>query len=148
LSERTFYIIKDKYLCPIIIKFWHQGQIYESSEPGDRDLWLSGDGRCDSPGHNTKYGTYTMIDRQTDTIVDFRIVQVTKVNSSNAKEREGFKRCMNHIHVNFWQIKAVATDRHVGIRADMKRNLPEIDHQYHVSKKLTEKSKKKVCGNL
>ena len=26
----------------------------------------------------------------------------------------------------------VATDRHVGIRVDMKRNFPEVDHQFDV----------------
>ena len=154
-SERTFYNIQDKYLFPVINEFWHQEQNSVFSELGDKDLWLSGDGRCDSPGHNAKYGTYTMIDQHTDKIVDFHVVQVTEVSSSNAMEREGFKRCMNHIKDHGGQIKVVATDRHVGIRADMKRNFPEIDHQFDVwylaksiTKKLTEKSKKKDCGEL
>ena len=149
-SERTFYNIQDKYLFPVINEFWHQEQNSVFSELGEKDLWLSGDGRCDSPGHNAKYGTYTMIDRQTDKIVDFHVVQVTEVNSSNAMEGEGFKRCMNHIRDHGGQITVVTTDRHVGIRADMKRNFPEIDHQFDVwhlaksvTKKLTEKSKKK-----
>ena len=138
-----------------INEFWHQEQNSVFSELGDKDLWLSGDGCCDSPGHNAKYGTYTMIDQHTDKIVDFHVVQVTEVSSSNAIEREGFKRCMNHIKDHGGQIKVVATDRHVGIRADMKRNFPEIDHQFDVwhlaksiTKKLTEKSKKKDCGEL
>ena len=154
-SERTFYSIQDKYLFPVINEFWHQEQNSVFSKLADKDLWLSGDGRCDSPGHNAKYGTYTMIDQQTDKIVDFHVVQVTEVNNSNAMEREGFKRCMNHIQDNGGQIEVVATDRHVGIRADMKRNFPEIDHQVDVwhlaksiTKKLTEKSKKKDCGDL
>ena len=40
----------------------------------------------------------------------------------------------------------VATDHHVGIRADMKRNFPEVDHQFdvwHLSKSITEKLRKK-----
>jgi len=154
-SERTFYSIQDKYLFPVINEFWHQEQNSVFSELADKDLWLSGDGRCDSPGHNAKYDTYTMIDQQTDKIVDFHVVQVTEVNNSNAMEREGFKRCMNHIQDHGGQIEVVATDRHVGIRADMKRNFPEIDHQFDVwhlaksiTKKLTEKSKKKDCGDL
>ena len=132
LSERTFYSIQDKYLFPVINEFWHQEQNSVFSELGDKDLWLSGDGRCDSPGHNAKYGTYTMIDQHTDKIVDFHVVQVTEVSSSNTTEREGFKRCMNHIKDHGGKIKVVATDRHVGIRADMKRNFPEIDHQSDV----------------
>ena len=38
-----------------------------------------------------------MIDQETDKIVEFQIVQVSEVNSSNAMEREGFKRCMDNI---------------------------------------------------
>ena len=52
-------------------------------------------------------------------------------------------------------IKVVATDRHIGIRADMKRNFPEVDHQFDVwhlsksiTKKLTEKAKKSDCAEL
>ena len=99
---------------------------------GDKELWLSGDGCCDSPGHNAKYGTYTMIDQETDKIVDFDIVQVSEVSSSNGMERKGFKRCMDNIQTKGGKIKVVATDRHVGIRADMKRNYPEIEHQFDV----------------
>ena len=68
-------------------------KIASLSELEIEDLWLSGDGRCDSPGHSAKYGTYTMIDQ----LSDFQIVQVSEVTSSNAMEREGFKRCMENI---------------------------------------------------
>jgi len=55
-------------------------------------LWLSGNGRCDSPGHRAKDGIYTMIDQITDKIVDLQVVQVSEVTSSNAMERERFAR--------------------------------------------------------
>lgn len=96
-SENTFYTIQNKYLCPVINEFWQKEQNSVFSELNGKDLSLSGDGRCDSPGHNAKYGTYTMIDQQTDKIVDFHVVQVSEVNNSNAMEREGFKRCMDNI---------------------------------------------------
>jgi len=37
-----------------------------------------------------------MIDQETDEIVDFQKVQVSEVNSSNVKEREGYKQCMEN----------------------------------------------------
>ena len=83
-SEKTFYNIQNKYLLPVINEFWLKEQNSTFSELGGPDLWLSGDGRCDSPGHNAKYGTYTMIDQKTDKIVDFKIVQVSEENYSNA----------------------------------------------------------------
>ena len=70
-------------------------------------------------------------------------------------EREGLKRCMENIDEKGRKIMVVATDRHVGIRADMKRNFTEVDHQFDVwhlsksiTKKLTEKAKKKECADL
>ena len=97
-SEKTFYNIQDRYLFPVINEFWLKEQNSLFSELSGRDLWLSGDGRCDSPGHNAKYGTYTMIDQETNKIVDFKVVQVSEVNNSNAMEKEGFKRCMDTIN--------------------------------------------------
>ena len=155
LSENTFYTIQKKYLFPVINECWKREQNSIFSGLAGQDLWLSGDGRCDSPGHNAKYGTYTMIDQRTDKIVDFQIVQVTEVNNSNAMEREGFKRCMDNIKTKGGNIKVIATDRHVGIRADLKRNYSEVDHQFDVwhlsksiTKKLMEKAKKKDCSDL
>ena len=144
--EKTFFNIQNKYLIPVINEFWLKEQNSTFSELGGRDLWLSGDGRCDSPGHSAKYGTY---------IVDFKVVQVSEVNHSNAMEREGFKRCMENIYEKRRKIMVVATDHHVGIRADLKRNFPEIDHQFDVwhlsksiTKKLTEKTNKNECADL
>jgi len=39
-------------------------------------------------------------------------------------EREGFKRCMENIQGKAAQVKVVATDRHVGIKSDMKKTTP------------------------
>ena len=154
-SEKTFCTIQDSYLFPVINEVWEQEQNTVFNDLKGKDLWLSGDGRCDSPGHNAKYGTYTMIDQITDKIVDFQVVQVSEVTSSNAMEREGFKRCMEHIQGKGAKVKVVATDHHVSIKSDMKRNYPDVDHQFDVwhlaksvTKKLTEKAKKKDCGDL
>ena len=94
---------------------------------------------------------HVTIDQETDEIIDFQIVQVSEVNSSNAMEREGFKQCMENIENKGGHIKVVATARHVGIRADMKRNHCDIKHQldmWHprktITKKLTEKARRRI----
>ena len=69
-SEKTFYNIQDQYLLPVIYEFWEQEQQSVFAEFNNKDLWLSGDGRCDNPGHNAKYGKRTMIDQDTDNIGD------------------------------------------------------------------------------
>ena len=79
-----------------------------------------------------------MIDQITDKIVDFQVVQVTEVTSSNAMEREGFARCMENIQGKGAKVKLVATVGHVSSKSDMKRNYPDIDHQFdvwHLAKK-------------
>ena len=58
----------------------------------DRTIDLCGDGRSDSPGHNAKYGTYTLMDENSEKILDFSLVHVGEVSSSNAIENEGCKR--------------------------------------------------------
>ena len=60
-------------------------------------LDLCGDGRCDSPGHCAKYGTYTIMEENTSKVFDFEVVQVTEVSSSNAMEAEGCNRVLNSL---------------------------------------------------
>lgn len=154
-SEKTFCAIQDEYLFPVVNDHWLREQDSVIEEMRGKELWLSGDGRCDSPGYSAKYGTYTMIDQHTNKVIDFHVVQVSEVGSSNAMEREGFKRCMTNIANRDGNIKVVATDRHIGIAADMKKNYPDKTHQFDVwhlsksiTKKILEKSKKKDCGDL
>ena len=140
-SEKTIYNIQDKYLLPVIKEVWEGEQNAVFDDLKNKELWLSGDGRCDSPGHSAKYGTYTMIDQNSNKIVDFKIVQVTEVTSSNDMEREGFKRCMDSIQGKGAHVKVVATDRHVSIKSDMKKKYPDVNHQFdvwHLAKSITQ----------
>lgn len=45
----------------------------DGMEPG---LILAGDGRCDSPGHCAKYGSYTLIEQRINRVVSVKLVQV------------------------------------------------------------------------
>jgi len=117
---------------------------------------LNGDGRCDSPGHNAKYGTYTFMDCDTGKIVSFSVVQVTETTSSNAMEKEGFVRCISSLeNGDDVSIDRITTDRHTVITSTMAKDYPHIKHQYdvwHVSKsvvkKLNKKAKLKSCQDL
>ena len=51
---------------------------------------LSRDGRCDSPGHNAKYLTYSFMDQITNKIAAMTITQVTEAKNSNNMEKVGF----------------------------------------------------------
>ena len=40
------------------------------------EVVLGGDARCDSPGYSAKFGSYSLMDLNTNKIVDVRLIQV------------------------------------------------------------------------
>ena len=96
------------------------------------DLKLSGDGRCDSPGYNAKYCTYSLMDSATDLILDYKLIQSSETGSSVAMEKEGLRRSLNYLLERNVSINTIATDRHKGVGALMKSEYPYISHQYDV----------------
>ena len=156
ISERVFYSIQDRYLFPVINHTWQEEQRQVIESICSKDIvYLSGDGRCDSPGHNAKYGTYTLMDNDSGKVAAFSLVQVSEVTSSNAMEKEGFERCLKSLQDANVCIACIATDRHVSISSTMDKNHSEIKHQYDVwhfsksiVKKLTNKAKLKQCQDL
>lgn len=155
-SESVFYDTQAKYLFPVINEAWEAECTNQIDQLTSQEVInLNGDGRCDSPGHSAKYGTYTLMDEDTGNVVAFNVVQVSEVSSSNAMEKEGFSRCMELLEGNGVKISRVATDRHVSISSCMSKDYPDINHQYdvwHLSKwvvkKLTNKAKQKGCEEL
>ena len=67
-------------------------------------------GRCDSPGFNAKYGTYTSMNAQTNLILDFHIVQVSTVVNSSQMEKEGLKHIMEKFRKKEISISSLTTD--------------------------------------
>ena len=57
---------------------------------GKGSCYLTGYGRCDSPGHNAKYLTCSFIDKNTNKIVAFSLAQVSKAGNSNRTEKMRF----------------------------------------------------------
>ena len=98
LSEKHFYRIQRKYLFPVVNQTWkdHQREVFNGIK-SKKSIDLCGDGRCDSPGHSAKYGTYTLMEESSKKIVQFSLVQVSEVSSSNAMEYEGCKRSLDMV---------------------------------------------------
>ena len=85
-SKSTFYHIQKSKLFPVVQEAWKEQQDFVIADLQAHDkLILAGDGRCDSPGHSAKYGTYTMMQadstkqRNSQKIVDLQLVQCTEV---------------------------------------------------------------------
>ena len=115
---------------------------------------LNGDGRCDSPGHSAKYGTYTMMSDKGE-VITFSLVEVTEVTFSNAMEKEGFERCFKELTEKGVVVNRVATDRHPSIACAMDKQHQESRHRFDVwrlsksiVKKLTKKSQIKSNEEL
>lgn len=66
---------------------------------GKEKLVLAGDGRCDSPGHCATFGTYSLMDVETNTILATNVVKVTEVKNSYNMEKEGLLRCLHQLEV-------------------------------------------------
>ena len=59
ISESVFYDTQQWFLFPVLKQAWKNEQQMVRQELVNKSaINLSGDGRCDSPGHSAKYGTY------------------------------------------------------------------------------------------
>ena len=113
LSKSTFYRNQRKYLWPVVNNRYLIQQREALQLLRGQPLVLAGDDRCDSPGHNAKYGTYSVMEVTTEKIVDFSLVQVSEVANSNAMEKEGLTRCLEFLERDGQLIDLLATDRYL-----------------------------------
>ena len=116
---------------------------------------LSGDGRCDSPGHNAKYLTYSMFDQLKSKIISMAATQVSEAGNSNRMEKMGFVKVLSELKEKWLNIEQITTDRHTGIRKHMREKEKSISQQFDVwhfcksiRKKLMAAAKKKCNKEL
>ena len=78
ISESVFYDTQQRFLFPVLNQAWENEQQMVRQELINKSVInLNGDGRCDSPGHNAKYGTYALMDDDSGKVVAFSVVQVS-----------------------------------------------------------------------
>lgn len=147
ISKTQYYQIQKRYLSLVVNEAWlSQQRVLISELQGQEICRLSGDGRCNSPGHNAKYLTYTMLDQASNRIIAMSIVQVTEAGNSNRMEKLGFTNVLEELERKKITVKQITTDRHVQIKKYMREQKPEISHQFdvwHVCKNI--KSKLVAC---
>ena len=95
-------IYKKGFFFGVANEFWNEEQNKVIREISNRPIKFSGDGRCDSPGHNAKYLTYSLADQETRKITTLSITQVTEAGNSNRMEKLGRVRinCLKTIREN------------------------------------------------
>lgn len=157
ISHTTFNKIQRQYVMPVVTHTRKKLQEVELAKikQQNRYLRLAADGRCDSPGFNAKYCTYSLLDMETQHILVFVIVKVSETTSSSKMEVEGFRKCMNYLLDLGFRIEILATGRHVQIRSIMNKEYKNVQHQFDVwhlcksvKKKLVAKSKLRGCEDL
>ncbi|XP_033725289.1 uncharacterized protein LOC117315251 [Pecten maximus] len=156
ISKETFMKHQKSYLQPAIVDFWRERQrmYLEEARRNGRPICIGGDGRCDTPGHSAKFGSYSVMDLDKGQVIDVQLVQSNEVQSSCHMEKEGLSRSMAFLK-NFIEIDTIVTDRHVQIRKWVRENMTDTKHcvdVWHVAKGLKKKvlalSKEKDCGEL
>uniref|UniRef100_UPI00358F5049 uncharacterized protein n=1 Tax=Myxine glutinosa TaxID=7769 RepID=UPI00358F5049 len=93
ISSRTFSRHQNMMLFPAIKHVWLENRkwLVASLQAEHRGLMLGGDGRCDSPGHSAKFGSYAIMELVAKVIIDVELVQCNEVPSSCHMEKEGLK---------------------------------------------------------
>lgn len=80
MHDATFYRIRNSYIAPVIRKHWKTNQDSVLQELKQcESVYLIGDGRHDSPGHNAKFGTYTLMDSVSGKVVESTVMSVCEV---------------------------------------------------------------------
>jgi len=158
LGKSEFYRIQNTYLEPTIDDCWKMQQDAILSVLTSTDLVLCGDARSDSPGHNAKYSSYTLMDMNTSLILDQQLLslQNPEVDNSVVMEKLALDKSLEFLlSTANMKIHTLATDRHTGVQSLMDKKYPEINHQFDVwhlaknmKKKLREKALKKDATEL
>ena len=85
----------------------------------NKDVILSGDGKCDSPGKSAKYCTYSLMDIDTGYILHTETVDKREVAlQSPNMEKEAFVRSLQFLLTHI-SCKEIITDASTSIRREM-----------------------------
>ena len=117
MSHTSYYNLQRNYLFGVANEDWvNEEKEVVSKIYQPHPCVFSGDRRCESPGHNAKYLTYTFLERSINKIVAMSLTQFTECGNSNKMEKYGFQKVFYDMEVRDVNIKQIITDRHVQIR--------------------------------
>ena len=79
INVRTYFRLQQTYLVPRIRDVYQQRQAKLFSELKNEcgSVRVAGDGRCCSPDHTAKYGSYSLLELRSGKILDTQLVQVS-----------------------------------------------------------------------
>ncbi|XP_064645235.1 uncharacterized protein LOC135498761 isoform X1 [Lineus longissimus] len=141
ISSGTYFRHQSKYLNQAVRNVWEEETIQALAAVEDVAK-LSGDGRCDSPGHCAKYGSYKLHDTGRNAIV----FPSTEVKNSYHMELEGLSRCVDEVKAYVPHVKIeLTTDGHKSVEKWLREEQSDtIKHYFdvwHVAKGLRKRLK-------
>ena len=133
IAKTSYYAVQRRFLAGVVhLNYSRMNASLVNRLKHEEECKLSGDGRHDSPGHNAKYVTYSLMNQQTNEIVAFAVTQVTEAGNSNRMEKVGFTKALKEVNQKGICINQLTTDRHTGIRKYMREEESKITHQFDV----------------
>ena len=133
IGKTRYYAFQKKYLSGVVNEAYSKEKDILMTQMKKKGHYrLSGDGRCDSPGHNAKYLTYSMFDQLKSKIISMAVTQVSKAGNSNRMEKMSFVKVLSKIKEKGLNIEPITTDRHTGIRKHMREKEKSISQQFDV----------------
>ena len=79
ISKTVYNAIQSAYLIPSVFAVWEESQKKLFQKLQGKQLVLGGDARMDSPGYSAKYGSYSLMDLESNKIIDTQLIQVLKL---------------------------------------------------------------------
>ena len=145
MSSNTFYELANRWIYPVFAREFTKMRTEIISELRvTKNLILCGDAQFDSPGFSAKFCTYTIMDCETDKVVDTIIVQ--KGQYEGELETQACRELLDIlITEDKLDIAKFVNDRHKGIAKMIREQYPDIFHGYdvwHMAKNLRKKLNK------
>ncbi|XP_054452368.1 uncharacterized protein LOC129089057 [Anoplopoma fimbria] len=151
----TFRRHARSFLEPAIVHKWKSDQynLLQRLHHQGGAVSVGGDMRADLPGLTAKYGSYTLMHLESNTIVDLQLVQSDEVAGRYHMEKEGLTRCLGVLGSNGLAVDYIVTDCDSQIQKFLReRKIPQFYDARHfekgLSKKLSTLSKDKDCEVL
>eukprot|EP00794_Sanderia_malayensis_P011589 gene11589-12783_t len=94
---------------------------------------LGGDARMDSPGFSAKYGTYSLMDLDSNKVISVNTLQSNEVGGSTHMELAGLKSGLEEMEEHGINFQTIVTDRHGGVKKYTREQKPKKKHCFDVS---------------
>ncbi|XP_030274805.1 uncharacterized protein LOC115582760 isoform X2 [Sparus aurata] len=150
----TFCRHARSFIEPAVIHHWNTLQdVTLQRLSQESKVIVGGDMRADYPGHSAKFGSYTTMDLNSNTVLDIELVQSNEVGGSQHMEEEGLRRSLALLEERGISLDCIVTERHPQIQ----KFLSEMNFTHHydvchiakgISKKMEKISKEKECQEL